>query len=250
MSESRWDNPVIALQLAHRSIRAYRSEPIAPELLESLIRCGQAAASSSFIQAYSVVRVTRPEVRRVIAEAAGGQVWIEKAAEFLIYCADLKRIDGACRRRGLGGLDGWAEHALAAVVDVSLMAQNVLLAAESAGLGGVFIGGIRNDPETVADQLGLPELVLPLFGMCLGWPAADPPVKPRMPVDLVLHQDRYRDPGDERIEAYDGIMADYYGRRGPRAKVGDWSSATAGAVQGKKREHMLNFMRRRGFFLR
>lgn len=250
MSRSEWDNPVIAQQLAHRSIRAYSPEPIAPELLETLIRCGQAAASSSFIQAYSVVRVTRPDVRKTIATAAGGQAWIEKAAEFLVYCADLRRIDGACRRRDLGELEGLSEHSLAAVVDVSLMAQNVLLAAESVGLGGVFIGGIRNAPQVVADQLDLPGLVMPVFGMCLGWPDADPKVKPRMPVDLILHQDTYRDPGDEQIDAYDTAMSNYYGARGQGAKLGDWSGATANAVQGKKREHMLEFMRRRGFFVR
>ena len=250
MSRTILDSPVISQQLAHRSIRAYSTEPIAAELLETLIQAGQAAASSSFIQAYSVVRVTRPDVRKTIAAAAGGQVWIEKAAEFLVYCADLRRIDGACRRRGLGELEGWSEHSLAAVVDVSLMAQNVLLAAESVGLGGVFIGGIRNDPQVVADQLDLPELVMPVFGMCLGWPAADPQVKPRMPVDLVLHQDAYRNPGDEQIDAYDTTMSNYYGARGQEAKIGDWSGATANAVQGKKREHMLRFMRRRGFFVR
>jgi len=250
MSRTILDSPVISQQLAHRSIRAYSTEPIAAELLETLIQAGQAAASSSFIQAYSVVRVTRPDVRKSIAAAAGGQAWIEKAAEFLVYCADLRRIDGACRRRGLGGLEGWSEHSLAAVVDVALMAQNVLLAAESVGLGGVFIGGIRNDPQVVADQLDLPELVMPVFGMCLGWPVADPEVKPRMPVDLVLHQDSYRDPGDERVEAYDLTVSEYYGARGQGAKIGDWSGATANAVQGKKRVHMLAFMRRRGFFLR
>ena len=250
MSRSDWDNPVVAQQLAHRSIRSYSTEPIEPVLLETLIRCGQAAASSSFIQAYSVVRVTRADVRKTIAAVAGGQIWIEKAAEFMVYCADLRRIDGACRKRGLGGLEGWSEHSLAAVVDVSLMAQNVLLAAESVGLGGVFIGGIRNDPQAIADQLDLPERVIPVFGMCLGWPAADPQVKPRMPVGLVLHQDTYGDPGDVQVEAYDTAMSEYYGARGQGAKIGDWSGATAKAVQGKKREHMLEFMRRRGFFVR
>lgn len=250
MSRSEWDNPVIAQQLAHRSIRAYSTEPIAPELLETLIQAGQAAASSSFIQAYTVLRVTRPAARKTIAAAAGGQVWIEKAAEFLVYCADLRKIDGACRRRGLGELDGWSEHSLAAVVDVALMAQNVLLAAESVGLGGVFIGGIRNDPQAVADQLNLPALVIPVFGMCLGWPSADPRVKPRMPVDLILQKDTYRDLGDEQIEAYDLTMSEYYGARGQGAKISDWSGAAANAVQGKKREHMLEFMRRRGFFVR
>ena len=243
-------SPVIDRQFAHSSVRAYTDEPIKPELMEILIQAGQAAASSSFVQAYSVVRVTRPEVRRVIAGAAGGQRWIEQAAEFLVYCADLRRIDAACRRAGRGGLEGWTEHGLAAVVDVALMAQNVLLAAESIGLSGVFIGGIRNDPQVLVNALRLPHLVVPVFGMCLGWPADKPRVKPRLPVAIVLHEDEYRDPDDAEIAEYDATMAEYYRSRAANVKTSDWSTTTANAMQGKKREHMLEFLRRQGFFLR
>lgn len=242
--------PTQELQLNHKSVRRYLDKPLAPGQLEQLIRCGQAAATSSFIQAYSVIRVTRPEARAAIAAAAGGQAWIEQAAEFLVYCADLHRLNVACERAGKGALEGYAEHGLAAVVDVALMAQNVLLAAESMGLGGVFIGGIRNNPQVVVDQLDLPERVTPLFGMCLGWPDQDNEVKPRMPVELVLHQDRYQDSTDEQIAAYDQQMATYYAGRGSNVKLSDWSTAVAAAMQGKKREHMLAFLQARGFFLR
>jgi nitroreductase len=238
------------LQLHHRSVRRFLDRPLEPGQLEDLIRCGQAAATSSFIQAYSIIRVTRPAARTAIAQAAGGQVWIEQAAEFLVFCADLRRIDAACRRAGRGELEGFTEHSLAAVVDVALMAQNVLLAAESQGLGGVFIGGIRNDPQVVADQLALPALVSPVFGMCLGWPDEENPVKPRMPVEFVLHQDSYSDLPEEAMARYDAKMADYYATRGSNVKLSDWSTAVAAAMQGKKREHMLDFLHGRGFFLR
>lgn len=238
------------LQMRHRSVRRFEDRPLAPGQLAALIRCGQAAATSSFIQAYSVIRVTRPTVRAAIAVAAGGQRWIEQAPEFLVFCADLRRIDHACRRSGNGVLEGFSEHSLAAVIDVALMAQNVLLAAESQGLGGVFIGGIRNDPQVVVEQLGLPELVVPVFGMCLGWPDEDNAVKPRMPVEFVLHEDVYRDPTPDRIADYDRQMADYYAGRGSNRRPGDWTGAVAGAMQGKKRSHMLGFLRSRGFFLR
>lgn len=243
-------NPVLGLQTSHRSIRRYTGEPIPASLLADLIRAGQGAASSSFIQAYSVIRVTRPEVRGACARAAGNQPWIEEAAEFLVFCADLRRVDTACRAQGTGPLEGWTEHGLAAVVDTALMAQNVLLAAESVGLGGVFIGGIRNDPQVLVDQLQLPALVVPLFGLCLGWPAESPEVKPRLPVELILHQDQYRDPDPAEMGDYDRVMADYYFQRRPSARRSDWSSTTARAIQGKKREHLLPFLQRMGFFRR
>ncbi|MES9940821.1 MAG: oxygen-insensitive NADPH nitroreductase [Candidatus Thiodiazotropha sp. 6PLUC2] len=237
------------LQLNHRSVRRFLDKPLNPGQLEALIRCGQAAATSSFIQAYSVVRVTRPEVRSAIATAAGGQIWIEKAAEFLVFCADLRRINRACQSREMGELEGYSEHSLAAVIDVALMAQNLILAAESQGLGGVFIGGIRNQPEIIVEQLSLPHWVTPLFGMCLGWPDSNSEVKPRMPVDCILHQDQYQDIAPDRMAEYDQQMSDYYAARGTNIKITDWSNATANAVQGKKRAHMLDFLRARGFFV-
>jgi nitroreductase len=246
--DHRQTSPIIELQISHSSIRCYTGEPIPDELLAALIRAGQGAASSSFIQAYSIIRITRPGVRAIIARAAGNQPWIEQAAEFLIFCADLRRVDAACRHAGAGALEGWTEHGLAAVVDVALVAQNVLLAAESVGLGGVYIGGIRNDPQTLVEQLEIPELVMPVFGLCLGWPAESPAVKPRQPLGLILHQDVYRDPEPERLADYDRTMADYYAARGNNARRSDWSTTTAKATQGKKREHMLPWLRRMGFF--
>lgn len=238
------------LQLAHRSVRRFTGRALDPGQLEQLLRCGQAAASSSFVQAYSVVRVTRADDRAAIAEAAGGQRWIVEAPEFLVFCADLRRIDAACQWSGLGPLEGYTEHALAAFVDVALMAQNVMLAAESAGLGGVFIGGIRNAPDTVVERLQLPFQVAPVFGMCIGWPAEDNEVKPRMPVEMVLHQDRYSDPSPGQVEAYDDTMAEYYASRGSRRRDSNWRAPTARAMQGKKRTHMLAFLQARGLLLR
>lgn len=91
--------------------------------------------------------MTRPQARAAIARAAGNRPWIEQAAEFLVFCADLRRVDTAGRAQGAGPLDGWPEHGLAAAVDTALMAQSAQLVAESVGLGRVFIGGIRNDPH-------------------------------------------------------------------------------------------------------
>jgi nitroreductase len=239
------------LQREHASVRHYTGEPISDELLHELVACAQAAASSSFVQAYSIIRVRDPQARARIAAAAGGQAWIEQAAEFLVFCADLARIERACARAGAGPLEGWTEHSIVGIVDVALAAQNLLLAAESSGLGGVYIGGIRNDPQTVVEVLDLPHRVMPVFGMCLGWPARRNPVKPRLPVTAVLHEDRYQAEAiDAVITRYDEQMAGYYASRDSNAKASRWSDETARAVQGKKREHMLAFAQSRGFFER
>jgi len=237
--------------LKHRSIRQFTDQAITQDDLETLIKAGQAAASSSFIQAYSIIRVTDKNTRAKIAEAAGGQQWINHAPEFLVFCADLKRIELACIKSGQGELEGHTEHFVAATVDVALVAQNVLLAAESIGLGGVYIGGIRNDPQLLSDLLTLPDQVYPVFGMCLGYPSIDPEVKPRFPVTSILHQEKYQVTKLENVvAAYDTQMKDYYKSRSENNRLSDWSSQTAKAIQLKKREHMHDFLQGKGFLLK
>ncbi len=90
-----------------------------------------------------------------------------------------------------------------------------------------------------------------LFSPSLPWEEAlEQAVKPRMPVELILHKDRYRDPDPDEIGAYDAAMSEYYRGRGANARVDDWSAATANAVQGKKRKHVLDFVHGLGFFKR
>lgn len=244
-------NETMSCMRQHVSVRSYTDQPIDLELLQQLIGCGQDASSSSFIQAYSVIRVCDEENRRVIARAAGNQRWIVQAAEFLVFCADMQRISYCCEKEGQGELEGYTEHFITATIDTALMAQNVLLAAESIGLGGVFIGGIRNDPEVVCECLQIPQQVYPAFAMCLGWPADKNEHKPRFPLHSILHEDRYHEEDNARhVDDYDRNMSRYYAARQGQLKRTDWSKQTAMAVQGKKREHMMGFLQQRGFLLR
>lgn len=243
-------NTVMETMLNHRSVRKYTDEPVSDQMLESIVECGQAAASSSFIQACSVVNVSDTEHCAQIAEAAGGQVWVSNAPRFLVLCADMRRVNVCCIEQDMGELEGYAEHFLAAAVDVGLVAQNMMLAAESLGLGAVFIGGIRNNPALVRDLLELPKHVFPAFGMCLGWPDQETEVKPRFPVEVVLHDGVYRDSVEEDVLDYDQLMSRYYESRSGNQRVSDWSEQTAKAVQMKKREHMLAFLQEQGFLFR
>ena len=241
-------NPIIEAQLNHRSIRKFTDKEVSESLLLELVRAAQGAASSSFIQAYSLVQVKDVGNRQKIAALAGGQSWVEKAPEFLVVCADLSRIEYCCVEEGMGPLEGYAEHFLAASVDAALMAQNLMLGAESVGLGAVFIGGIRNDPQQVSELLRLPDQVFPVFGLCLGWPYAEPDLKPRLPIDAILHKESYDETRCARdVSNYDQQMQHYYASRSNNKRMSDWSTQTAVAVQQKKREHLLGFLQSKGF---
>jgi nitroreductase len=243
-------NEVIALLQAHRSIRKFKPQPVPDALIEEIVRCGQAAASSSNIQATTVIRVRDAGKRERLAELAGGQPYVASAGAFLVFCADLHRAKLVCEGQG-GTFDpGMTEHFIIATTDVALAAQNCAVAAESLGLGICYIGGLRNNPQDVADLLQLPQAVYPVFGMCLGYPDQAPELKPRLPLTVVLKEDGYGDPGVlAGIEPYDEQMREYYRSRSGGTKDSSWSEELK-VLATKSRPHMREFLARRGFTMK
>lgn len=172
--------PTIELICGHRSIRHFTDEPISEAQREAIINSARATSSSSFLQCSSIIRITDKALRDELVTLTGGQKHVAQAAEFWVFCADFNRHLQICPDAQLG----LAEQLLLGVVDTAMMAQNALTAAESLGLGGVYIGGLRNNIEAVTELLKLPQHVLPLFGLCLGWPADNPDLKPRLPASI------------------------------------------------------------------
>jgi nitroreductase len=143
------------------------------------------------------------------------------------------------------------EHFVIATTDVALLAQNCVVAAESMGLGSCYIGSVRNHPDAVAELLGLPQQVYPVFGLCLGWPDQDPERKPRLPLPAVLMEERYREEGiQEVVRAYDETLRDYYLRRTGGTKDSCWSLEMKTVVGKEARPHMRGFLASRGMATR
>jgi nitroreductase len=244
-------NPTHQLLRSHRSIRKFVDEPLADEMVADIVRSGLCAATSSNLQATTVIRVRDVEVRQRIAEVAGGQQHIVTAGAFLVWCADLNRTRRACQAAGGTMTSGMTEQFIIATVDVALAAQNAVVAAESMGLGICYIGAIRNDPQVVTDLLQLPADVYPVFGLCIGQPAQDPEVKPRLPIEVVLKDDVYDAEGEAGlIEAYDDAMREYYRSRTGGTKESSWTEEMARLVDGERRPHMRQFLAGRGYELR
>lgn len=243
-------NSVIELLKSHRSIRKFTSRPITDELLKELVSAGQCAATSSNLQGVSVIRVRDTRVRRAMAELAGGQGYIEEAAEFLVFCADLHRSSWCCEQAGKTMVEGMTEHFMIATIDVALFAQNVVVAAESVGLGICYIGALRNDPQQISDLLKLPEQVYPVFGLCLGYPAQGPQCKPRLPLASIFMEESYQPVQAAQIKQYDETMRAYYQQR-TRGKLDrTWSQDMAALLGKESRPHMKAFLEGRGFKLR
>lgn len=244
-------NPTIELLKSHRSIRKFTDQPIGTELLHELVRAGQGASTSNHVQACSIVRVTDVAKRERLAELAGGQASVSGCAEFLVFCADMKRPMEAAARAGADVVAGMTEHLLVSSIDAALLAQNVAVAAESVGLGLCYIGGLRNNPQEVSELLELPDQVYPVFGMAVGYPAHQPDVKPRLPVEAILFENRYDDSHTaEQVAAFDQTMHDYYLARSSNNKSSSWSEQLKPLFTVKLRAHMKEFLNKRGFGLR
>lgn len=244
-------NEVIELLLNHRSIRKFTDQPVDQMLLEALIEAGQCASTSSFIQACTVIQVSDPAVRETLCECAASQPYVREAPVFLVFCADMQRHKHACDKHEAPMLSGFTEQLLTASLDCALFAQNLLIGAESSGLGGCYIGAIRNRIAEVDELLGLPNLVYPVFGMCLGYPAQDPQRKPRLPLSVVLKQERYDDRGDAQlIEFYDQRVSAYYRARTGGVLENTWSEQISDMLVKEARPHMLAYLRTKGFLLK
>lgn len=241
-------HPVIDLLKSHRSIRKFTDQPIDPELFAELVSAGQSAATSSFLQGSTIIRICNPETRSKLAELAGNQRYVETAAEFLVFCADLKRPGNYCHEYGMEFEGDYTEHFIIATVDVALMAQSLVTAAESVGLGICYIGGIRNNPGPVSEFLQLPKGVYPVFGLCLGYPDQDPECKPRLPQSVIVKQEVYNEDGDrEAIAAYDAEVQEYYRTRTGGGHGIKWTEQVAKLLAEKSRPHMKAFLAEQGF---
>lgn len=241
--------------LSHRSIRAYLPQPLPSGTLEILVAAAQSAATSSNLQTWSVVAVEDAERKEKLSHLAGNQAYIRQCPLFLVWLADLARLSYVAEIRGMSheGLD-YLEMFLTATVDAALAAQNAAVAAESLGLGTVYIGAMRNQPEEVAATLGLPPHVFAVFGMCVGYADQAAAIKPRLPQQAVLHRETYQlSEQEEAIANYNEVMKAFYTSQQMNV-TGDWAEhsskriANAAALSG--RDRLREALKNLGFELR
>lgn len=243
-------NEVTKLIHSHRSIRKYTEEDIPAEILGDIVTSAQWAPSSHNVQAYSIIVVKNPEVKRKLSELCGKQKWVETCPVFLVFCADFYRLSMTSQMHSQDFKIDEVENLIVGSVDTALAAQNAFLTARSYGLGGVMIGGIRNEPEQVAEILNLPPYTLPIMGMCLGYPDDEPWQKPRLPQRVVVHDESYRkELLLEGLEEYEEITSDYYRRRTEGQREDGWTKQMAEYLSKPRRPNLKRFIFKQGIHL-
>lgn len=200
-------NGQIEHMLSHRSVRRYRPDALPEGALETMVAAAQSASSSSNLHMWSVIAVTDPAVKSALYRTSGhGNPFIEDAPAFLVWVADQSRNNAISKANGGSAVvHDYLDALVMATIDTALAAQNAALAAESLGLGVVYIGGMRNRSQEVADLLGLPSYSYVTFGMVVGYPAAEAQgrLRPRPSQDVVLHHNRYQAERADKIAAYE-----------------------------------------------
>lgn len=186
-------NPVIESLMAHRSIRKYQAKAIEPQVVEAIVQAGMRAASASNLQRYSIVVVDD------VAQKAA--LRLEHAPLVIITLVDEYRLQRWMRLYTSAPIEnGRANNLFIGYWDAILALQNMVIAAESLGLGACFIGRIV--AEDIGQILGAPERVFPAGMVCLGYPAESPALRPRLPEQAVVHHNRYRIPADAELDEF------------------------------------------------
>ena len=238
--------PVLETALAHRSIRRFTNQPISPEMLTAILEAGRASSTSSFLQNTSIIRVTDMDKRRQLraisaADGGAGHAYVEHCPEYLVFCMD------AARHHALAedAQTDWTEVVLIGAIDAGIMAQSIVLAAESVGLGAVYIGSLRNDIAQASEILGLPQHVVPLFGVCLGHPAQEPLQRPRLPLHTIVMENQYQAASSDVLNEYNEAVKTYYRERS--GKDLDWAQQVRNTRCRPARPFMLNYLQQQGF---
>lgn len=239
-------NETIKILLNHMSIRKYQEKPVDREIVDTIIKCAQMAPTSSHFQAYTMIEIQDQEKKNFLSEIAGGQKWVAEAPLVLLFCADLNR--GVKYYENTDkAVFGNTECYTVAVIDASLAMQKAFVAAQSLGLGGVVVGGIRNDVEALSRKFKLPDMVAPLYLLCLGYPDEVPGLKPRLPQEEIHKIDYYDDSKQKQfIDQYNETVKEYYINRTNGKTQDRWTAHCGKFLMAKTRDEVGIFFRKIG----
>lgn len=214
-------NSVIELQLQHRSIRRFKKEPLNEDIVSKLVEVAQHTASSNYAQSYSIMSIMDVEKKKKIAEI-GKQPYIAESGHLFIMLADQARNAAIVEESGESTdiLSSFDKFFIGAT-DAILAAQNIIIAAESLGIGGVLLGSILNQVDELSMLLDLPPFAVPVLGIALGYPDQEPQSKPRLPQKFIHFENNYPKWHNvsKQLEDYDNTVTEYYSARESNKRI-------------------------------
>jgi len=211
-------HPVFDVFAKHRTVRKFTQDAIPPEHLDAIIEAGRRAPTDASAQFGTFIRITDADLRVRLSKLAGEQQHIIEGAEFFVVCMDTHRLRCLVEHRGGEYGMGPLISQLFGITDTILVAQNMVVAAEALGYATCYIGGVQNNADRIAVELGLPSGVLPVVGLVIGVPVPgemDKPKRPRIPRQAAFMENCYREMTPDLLDACYQAMASHH-------RSGDW----------------------------
>lgn len=244
-------------RIAHRGVhRHYLDREVDPALLRLLCACALSSPSKSDLQQADILIVSDLEKRRVLADLIPDQPWIGTSPVFLVFLANARRLVEISKLRNKPFPNDHLDQFFNAVVDSGIVLSTFLRAADAVGLGCCPISVVRDYSERVSDLLELPPLVIPVAGMCVGWPTAAGKISPRLSLDSTLHENQYDEGNlEHQIDEFDRRCASVHSlnQRDPNrwgtADFYGWSEDKARQFGVPQCADFGDFIRNKGFRL-
>ena len=190
--------------LTRRSIRKYSDQAVSNGLLNRLMNEAARTQTMGNLQLYSVVVTRSAEMKAKLAPAHFNQPMVTEAPVVLTICADFNRTSSWARcRKAEPGYDNFLSF-MNAAIDALLFTQTLCNLMDEEGLGYCYLGTTVYQPQQIIDLLHLPQLVMPVATLTVGWPAEQPQLSDRLPLESFVHQERYNDYLADDIDRYYG----------------------------------------------
>lgn len=245
-------NEVIKTLTSHRSFRQYKDNPIPNDHLDAILSSAQAAPSWINGQQVTIIVITDKDKKKKLSSLCGNQKHIEQAPVFLVFCADFYRAKLASDMENVPfEAVNDADALLVGATDVGISLSNAISAAESLGLGTVPIGGIRRTPLDVIQLLELPKFVIPISGLCIGYPTEDPGLNSRLPKEAFVHHDTYNINQKDLVKKYNEQFKQHQVKKSNGRTNTTWTERISSFYKGSHYNHnysdVADMLKQQGF---
>ena len=179
--------------LTRRTVRKYTSQDVSDELLNRLMTEAARTQTMGNLQLYSVIVTRSADIKAKLSPAHFNQPMVKEAPVVLTICADFNRTSFWAKcRNAEPGYDNFLSF-INAATDALLYTQTLCNLMDEEGLGYCYLGTTVYQPQQIIDILGLPKLVMPVATLTVGWPAEEPALSDRLPLESFVHQETYHD---------------------------------------------------------
>lgn len=242
---------------AHRVHRRYLPRDVSPDLLRLLCASALSAPSKSDLQQSDILIIREKTKRHAIAGLLPEMPWLRDAPVFLVFLANGRRLPQISQMGGKPFPNDHLDLFFNATVDAAIVLATFIRASEAVGLGCCPISAIRDYAGVVSDILALPPKVIPVAGMCVGWPGEEGKITPRLSLGTTLHAERFEERDlAHQIDAYDrrrAVLCPYRKQRDPErfgvSSFYGWSEDKARQYALPLRSNFGAFVRAKGFCL-